>query len=967
MSGIRGHRTVWSGCQRCVSPMKIDAQDWPVISALFDEALDMPVQQRRRWLEDLPEGQRAHRHTLELLLADHARVETQNFLHTLPKMGVAYELAPEVPGDGERMVGPYRLLRELGRGGMGTVWLAERADGLLKRQVALKLPRMAWGGGLAERLGRERDILASLAHPHIARLYDAGVDSLGRPYLAMEYVDGQAIDAYCRERGLSLRDQLGLLLQVAAAVAHAHARLVVHRDLKPGNILVTDDGQVRLLDFGIAKLMEGDRTEDTSLTQVNGRALTLDYASPEQIRGEPLGTASDVYSLAVVAYELLTGARPYRLKRASAAELEEAIASVDAPLASVAANDPTLRKQLSGDLDAILQQALRKDPSLRYPGVEAFAMDIEQHLSGLPVRARPDTRLYRAKKFVLRNRLAVSAASAIALTVVAGAAVALWQAAAARTQAERAEQALSRQSAVRQLYVETMASVANLDAKTLAQPGAVMRLLQDKLRELEPQFKDRPQELLGIMNAVSVQLNFAGDFGGALDVGRKYLALLKATRADLQTVVEAHMTVARNLVHLGRYDESEKVLREAIAWAPQETDAAAQQARAEAVPDLAWTLIRIGRRREAEEVLRSAESVAERLFPDDRYHFAIQQMLGRLNLGYDDAAALQFAQKAKMGYASYGRVESSELADTQEHLGTALLANGRPAEAEVALREAQHRCQELYGISDRVTVTDLGRLASALSLQGRHEEVRALLGERAALLQPMDTVDARAALVMIRGRQLENEMLLGNSQGAAAFVGPADPAALSKPAVRDADVFLAYEARWLVWNGRADEAVERLSAVEKQLRPAVRQGPAGFRIAAALVHARLALAQDAEAGAGAAALTDAMRAAGATATWTYRTVVELAALVAVRSDNARQALRSLEELDAMPKQPTPPSAVESAESWIRRTEIYQAGGRSADANAAIKRALDLLIGQHAQSPRLAEVNRLANALKSAHG
>ncbi len=947
--------------------MKIDAQDWPLISALFDQALDLPAPQRRRWLEELPEGQRAHRHTLELLLADHARVETQNFLDTLPKVGVAEEPAAEAPGQGQRTVGPYRLLRELGRGGMGSVWLAERADGVLKRQVALKLPRMAWGGGLAERLARERDILASLAHPHIARLYDAGVDSLERPYLAMEYVDGQPIDVYCRERGLSLRDRLGLLLQVAAAVAHAHARLVVHRDLKPGNILVTDDGQVRLLDFGIAKLMEGDRTEDTSLTQVNGRALTLDYASPEQIRGEPLGTASDVYSLAVVAYELLAGARPYRLKRASAAELEEAIASVDPPLASVAANDPMLRKQLSGDLDAILQQALRKDPSLRYPGVEAFATDIEQHLSGLPVRARPDTQLYRAKKFILRNRLGVGAASAIALTVVAGAAVALWEAALARAQAERAEQALIRQSAVRQLYVETMASVANLDAKALAQPGAVMRLLRDKLRELEPEYKDRPQELLGILNAVSVQLNFAGDFEGALDVGRKYLALLKSTRADPVTVVEAHMTVARNLMHLGRYDESEKVLREAIAWAPQETDVAAQQARAEAVPDLAWALIRLGKRGEAERVLLSAESAAERLFPEDRYHFAILQMLGRLNLGYDDAAALQFAQKASEGYAGYSKVESSELAETLDHLGTALLANGQPAKAETALREAQRRSLELYGISDRATVTDLGRLASALARQGRHEEARTLLAERAALLQPMDTAEARAALVMVRGRQLENEMRFGNSQGAAAFVRPADPAVLGNPAVRDAEVFVACEARWLMWNGRAGEAIDRLSAVEKQMGPAVRQGPAGFRIAAALVQARLALARNAEAGAAASALAGTMRTAGATATWTYRAAAESAALAAARSGNAREAQRWLEELDAMPKQPMSPSAVEDAESWMRRAEIYRARGRPAEAIAAIRRALALLNGQHAQSPRLAEANRLANSLTSAPG
>jgi serine/threonine-protein kinase len=337
-------------------------------------------------------------------------------------------------------VGSYRLISELGRGGMGAVWLAERTDGQLKRQVALKLPHLAWGGALAERLTRERDILASLEHAHIARLYDAGVDREGRPYLAMEYVEGQPIDVYCRERALPLRGRIDLLLQVAAAVAHAHARLVVHRDLKPGNILVTADGQVQLLDFGIAKLMEGDRTEKTFLTELAGRALTPDYASPEQIRGEPLGTASDVYSLGAVAYELLTDRRPYRLKRGTPAELEEAITSIDAPRASEAAKEPALRRQLKGDLDAILNKALKKDSGQRYATVEAFAEDLRRHLNQQPVLAQPDRFGYRARKFVRRYRLQVAAGVIVALALVAGAGIALWQAQRARAQAARAEE-----------------------------------------------------------------------------------------------------------------------------------------------------------------------------------------------------------------------------------------------------------------------------------------------------------------------------------------------------------------------------------------------------------------------------------------------------------------------------------------------------------------------------------------------
>jgi serine/threonine-protein kinase len=252
---------------------------WPVFNRLLDAALELPPGERLSWLEALgPEHERL-KPALRALLLRSGGVETA-WLATLPRGDAALPAVDESDLAAGAVVGPYRLLRELGVGGMGAVWLAERADGSLKRQVALKLPRTSWTRGLAERLARERDILAALEHPHIARLYDAGTDAQGRPFLALEYVEGQPIDVYCRERSLNTKARLALLLQVAQAVAFAHSRLVIHRDLQPSNILVTADGAVRLLDFGIAKLMEGDRTEETQLTQLAGRALTLDYASP---------------------------------------------------------------------------------------------------------------------------------------------------------------------------------------------------------------------------------------------------------------------------------------------------------------------------------------------------------------------------------------------------------------------------------------------------------------------------------------------------------------------------------------------------------------------------------------------------------------------------------------------------------------------------------------------------------------
>src|SRR5450432_2828399 len=308
----------------------IDPGVWPAVNALLDRAMDVPADSRRAWLDALPPEDAPYRDTLMRLLAEHGGVESGALFADLPRFGAESfaergDAALEAGGN----VGPYVLLSPIGSGGMGSVWLAERADSQPRRKVALKLPHLGWAPGLAERVRRERDILASLEHPNIARLYDAGVDTLGRPYLALEYVDGAPIDRHAAEHDLSVSERLRLFLQVTDAVAQAHAQLVVHRDLKPSNILVTPKGEVRLLDFGIAKLLEDSESsgEETELTRLSGRALTPEYASPEQIRGDAVGTPSDVYSLGVVAFELLAGKRPYSLGKVGAGGLAEAVAA----------------------------------------------------------------------------------------------------------------------------------------------------------------------------------------------------------------------------------------------------------------------------------------------------------------------------------------------------------------------------------------------------------------------------------------------------------------------------------------------------------------------------------------------------------------------------------------------------------------------------------------------------------------
>jgi serine/threonine-protein kinase len=446
-----------------MNPHLTDEQ-WRALSVLVDHAVDLDEDERARWLEQLDASHAALKPLLERAFRSNAGVETGAFLGTLPKLGFEYGVeSAGSPAAGDR-IGPYQLVGELGRGGMGTVWLAERSDALVRRQVALKLPHVAaHQRGLAERFAREREILATLNHPNIARLYDVGVAG-GQPYLAMEYVEGQPIVAYCDGRSLSLPQRITLFMQALAAVQYAHERLVVHRDIKPSNILVTSTREVRLLDFGIAKLLVGGEAKETELTQLGGRAFTPTYASPEQILGQPIGTASDVYSLGVVLYELLAGSLPYRLKRDSRGALEDAILGAD-PLRpsqavsneSAAARGTTnagLARTLSGDLDTIINKALKKTAGERYGTAAALAEELQRYLDGRPVLARPDSVWYRASKFVARNRLIVAAAAAVAIaalllvltattaTVVAlsvGLVAALWQARRANRQAHIAK------------------------------------------------------------------------------------------------------------------------------------------------------------------------------------------------------------------------------------------------------------------------------------------------------------------------------------------------------------------------------------------------------------------------------------------------------------------------------------------------------------------------------------------------
>jgi len=404
--------------------VRIDSVDWKRLSQLLDEALDLEPAQRAQWLRSLGPEHADLRATLEEILFDRSAVETSDFLRGLPEFSAIPAAVQVKAGD---LIGPYRLVRELGSGGTAVVWLAERADGALQRQVAIKLPHLGLiDRGLAARITRERDILATLEHPNIARLYDAGVDYKGRPYLALEYIDGVSPDRYCADHSLTLTQRLELFLQIARTVAFAHARLIVHRDLKPNNILIAADGTVRLLDFGIARLLRGDRGVSPHQTQLGVRALTPAYAAPEQFLGLAVTVATDVYSLAVILYELLTGHSPYVPARATPAAFEECVLRDEArPASSVApARDA---RALRGDLDTILAKALKKTPEERYGSVEAFVSDIERHLAGLPIAARAPSFGYVTRKFARRNAVPLAVTALVLVVLTASLGVAAWQ------------------------------------------------------------------------------------------------------------------------------------------------------------------------------------------------------------------------------------------------------------------------------------------------------------------------------------------------------------------------------------------------------------------------------------------------------------------------------------------------------------------------------------------------------------
>jgi serine/threonine protein kinase/Tfp pilus assembly protein PilF len=555
----------------------LSPDQWKALSPYLDDVLTMTSEECSVWLSSLRVESPDLVEQLEILLNEHRALSEEGFLVD-GSVGL-----PRVQSLAGQTVGVYTLVSQIGQGGMGSVWLAERNDGRFERHVAVKFLNIAlMGMGGEERFKREGTILGRLVHPHIAELIDAGVSQAGQPYLVLEHVDGDYIDRYCDQRKLDVRARLRLFLDVLGAVAQAHANLIVHRDLKPSNVLVRNDGQVKLLDFGIAKLLESEgRSVEAQLTATGLRALTPECAAPEQLQGGAISTATDVYALGVLLYVLLTGQHPAGSGPHTAANLVKAIVDRDPippsdvvtstsesaqGIADKAAQRSTtpvkLSRTLRGDLDTIVLKALKKEPTERYSSVTALADDLRRYLRNQPISARPDTFRYRTAKFVRRNRTAVALATLAILAIEGGVIGTLMQARTAREQRDFALRQLVRAEATIE-FNEFLLS----DAAPSGKPFTVNELLGSAENILARQHNADDTSRVELMVVIGDQYSTQDEDAKARRVLEAAYKLSRPLKEPIARA-EASCSLAGALARDGEPDRAEALIQEGLRELP---------------------------------------------------------------------------------------------------------------------------------------------------------------------------------------------------------------------------------------------------------------------------------------------------------------------------------------------------------------------------------------------------------------
>ncbi|MGE0127868.1 MAG: tetratricopeptide repeat protein [Blastocatellales bacterium] len=709
----------------------MNSERWRRVEELFGAAVDRPDAEREAYLTQVCGGdEELRREVLSLLACD----TNEDFIQK-PIAGAAISFSPGLRDDltGNR-IGPYRITRLIGRGGMGAVYEAVRDDDQFQQQVAIKLIRSGMDSDFAhERFVRERQILASLNHPHIARLFDGGATGDGRPYFVMEFVDGEPITDYCRKRRLSLDEKLKLFRDVCSAVQHAHQKLVVHRDLKPSNILVTANGTPKLLDFGIAKLLTPDPGEAVTQTETAIRLMTPDYASPEQVRGLGVTVASDVYSLGVALYELLTGRRPYQFETYSPLEIERAICDTEAPPPSEAARQqageagesPKLARRLEGDLDNIMMMALRKEPERRYQSVEQFSDDLRRYLTGLPIKARPDTFSYRAGKFARRHRVAVVAAALVSLSLLGGILATTLAARQARAERDRANQA----AAAAEAAIQSLVSVFEFadPGKSHSHTITAKELLDQGAEKVAHELKDQPAAQARLIDTVGVLYYKLGVFDRAQALMEEALKLRR------QALGAESADVAASLHHLGMlayvkgdFAASESRFREALRLRRKLLGGEHPDV-ADSLSRLGVLLVERGNLTEAEPLLREALALGRRRLGSDKvFTNSLCGLVRLLSRQGKVAEAAELYRQAPALYRQLYGAESHAVADGLSYLAFTLQELGDYTGAESLFREALTLQRDRLGAESQDMVWAIAKLASLLQDKREYAEAERL-------------------------------------------------------------------------------------------------------------------------------------------------------------------------------------------------------------------------------------------------
>ncbi|NIR73219.1 serine/threonine protein kinase [candidate division KSB1 bacterium] len=720
---------------------------WKKVQTLFERALELQPGQREAFLR------RACAVDAELYREVTSLLEADRTPHSLLE-GLALD-AVDLPAESDwegKQVGAYKIIRKIGSGGMGAVFLAERTQGDFEQRVALKLIKPGMDSeDILRRFRSERQILARLQHPNIARLLDGGRNDDGRPYFTLEYVDGEPIDRYCDRQRLTIEQRLQLFQTVCAAMHYAHRNLVVHRDLKPGNILATADGTVKLLDFGIAKMLtpenDGHPSPLPTLTRAGARVLTPEYAAPEQIRGDPITTAADIYALGVLLYELLTGRSPHQFSTRSPAEVERAVLTTEPKKPSTVVTQkqtpaptddlPTtedicaarrilperLRRRLRGDLDNICLMALREEPERRYSSAEQLLDDIKRHLNGLPVAARPDTLRYRATKFVQRHKIGVASALAVVLLIVALVAFYTVRLAherdRARLEAQKAEQVAD--------FLQGLFAVAD-PGQSRGEQITARELLQRGAARIKTELADQPEVQATMMAVIGDVYRSLGLYPEAQRQFEQVVRIRERLYGEAHPdVADAYYRLAR--VHQDDFDHeaAEAAVGRALAIQKQHFPATAPEV-VRSLHLLGQTHYLRGHYETADSIYRAILNgqIEDGTLPEEdraailRDYATVQHELGRLDeteQGY--RAALRLSRRI------HGELHP-QVATTLHLLGDVLRHKGDLRAAETFYRQALEMREKLFGEVHPDVGETLNHLARLLYTMGDYDRAEPL-------------------------------------------------------------------------------------------------------------------------------------------------------------------------------------------------------------------------------------------------